>query len=387
MTVDPNVLDLSTSDRMVFMLLWMVTDDAGRFSARPRELATRIGWTDGIRQLTSTLRRLEATGYVRLYEVDGQQFGELADYAESAKLNNRQPGVYPAPVEPEVEPEVEPQVEPQVEPRVKPQDEARVEPQAEKEERRKEKEEKPASSAGSSTGSKRAREIEAEPSLGVSLDPRLPTRLTSEVDMSADVRWPSPQVAMAVRQWRGQLATHQQGQRDVAHVTDVSLLGLVERWGADAFESAVVRHVGESAKKGLWSTPFTALATRCKWAADDVVEDSGIVRSTEAPGVKADETPSSSTSTPELSGSRPAWWSGVMGELQQVIESRSDWLSWLRPLDAIEHAGGLAIVCPDVAHATMVESRWRGLIEAAVCVHTSAPVSFVGSAGLIRAVA
>jgi hypothetical protein len=93
--------ELTRDQRLFYVALWNEADDEGRFSAHPRRLLGACFPYDediAAADIRSWLQRLAETGRVRLYEVDGEPYGELTKFRGHQQINRPSKSRIPAPV-------------------------------------------------------------------------------------------------------------------------------------------------------------------------------------------------------------------------------------------------------------------------------------------------
>ena len=81
---DERFLNLDHLDRLILLTLYMRATQYGRFSAGKMSLAITLGIIDPAVDLSARVKHLAGLGFLELYEVDGQQFGELERYDDDA---------------------------------------------------------------------------------------------------------------------------------------------------------------------------------------------------------------------------------------------------------------------------------------------------------------
>lgn len=323
---DPRVLDLDHASRWVMMSLWLVTDDAGRFSGNLRALAQQIGWLDGIKRLEKMIAKFAAVGLVEVYEVGGEKYGQVPDWAGKVGLNKYRDPHYPAP---EAESRLTPSLDCSLPPSLTPR---RVEGRIIE-----------AKKTGRGVGSAGAHEMAQPP-------PPRPMDQGKVGQVAEDVVWPSAKVAMAVRQWRGHLERYQAGQKGIPEVTDLNLSSLVECYGAEVFIAAALRHGADDAR--WWRRPWAGLKAACEFAKADApaeavtgadIEPAQVVR----PVVETE-------AASPIVGPMLAGWAEALTALEASGVTRSDRMTWLEPLRPVVLDGRIWLVAPDSSHATMV---------------------------------
>ena len=89
------VLNCSPFARLLFIGIWNFCDDAGRFSARPRELKAKIFPEDDV-NVQGLLTELSVNGLVDFYE-NGEIYGVVTGWERNQVINRPQPPRYPEP--------------------------------------------------------------------------------------------------------------------------------------------------------------------------------------------------------------------------------------------------------------------------------------------------
>jgi hypothetical protein len=93
---------LSRDARLLFLLLFNITDDEGRLRAAPSFLAgTLYPYDDDLRaaEVAAWLDELERAGCVRRYEAGGNSYAVVCNWSEHQKINRPSPSRLPAPPE------------------------------------------------------------------------------------------------------------------------------------------------------------------------------------------------------------------------------------------------------------------------------------------------
>lgn len=91
------VASLPAMARLLFIGLWNLSDDAGRFRAHPSLIQGEIFPYEPNVDVGDHLRRLEAVGLVQVYEVDGRRYGLVVGFAEHQRIDKRLAPRHPAP--------------------------------------------------------------------------------------------------------------------------------------------------------------------------------------------------------------------------------------------------------------------------------------------------
>jgi hypothetical protein len=92
--------ELTRDQRLFYVALWNEADDEGRFSAHPRRLLGACFPYDediGPADIRVWLQRLAETGRVRLYELDGEPYGELTKFRAHQQINRPSKSRIPGP--------------------------------------------------------------------------------------------------------------------------------------------------------------------------------------------------------------------------------------------------------------------------------------------------
>jgi hypothetical protein len=87
---DAKIATLSYLARLLFIGLWNVADDEGRFKSDPRILKGCLFPTDDettVEKITGALRELSGSGRVVLAEIDGEQYGCCPNFRKHQKIN------------------------------------------------------------------------------------------------------------------------------------------------------------------------------------------------------------------------------------------------------------------------------------------------------------
>lgn len=92
---------LSRDGRLLFILLWTVADDAGRFRAASRMLASLLFPydDDAPAMIGDWLDELEQAECIRRYRVEGSTYGEIVNWLKHQKIDRPSPSRLPAFVE------------------------------------------------------------------------------------------------------------------------------------------------------------------------------------------------------------------------------------------------------------------------------------------------
>lgn len=90
---------VSRDARLMFILLWTICDDHGRFRAAPVHLRSRLfGYDDAsLKEVVGWLGELATIGRVQLYEVDGERYGVVANWSKHQRIDNASKPLYPEP--------------------------------------------------------------------------------------------------------------------------------------------------------------------------------------------------------------------------------------------------------------------------------------------------
>ena len=92
---------LSRDTRLVFVGLWSLADDSGRFRADPRYIAGQLFPydDDGLKTVSRALASLREEGCVHLYEADRSQYGQVTGWERHQKIDRPSPSKIPQPPE------------------------------------------------------------------------------------------------------------------------------------------------------------------------------------------------------------------------------------------------------------------------------------------------
>lgn len=102
---------VSRDARLMFILLWTICDDHGRFRAAPVHLRSRLfGYDDdaSLKDVAAWLGELATIGRVQLYEVDGERYGVVANWSKHQRIDNASKPLYPDPPVPAETPQPPP---------------------------------------------------------------------------------------------------------------------------------------------------------------------------------------------------------------------------------------------------------------------------------------
>lgn len=98
---DELVATLPRDIRLLFIGLWTMADDEGRFRANPRFVQAQVFPYDSDIDVAGALRQLEGIGRVQLYEADGQLFGWVRKFSEHQRIDKPKPSTIPPPPVPD----------------------------------------------------------------------------------------------------------------------------------------------------------------------------------------------------------------------------------------------------------------------------------------------
>ena len=91
------VASLPRDSRLLFIGLWNLADDAGRFRAHPNLIQGELFPYEPTADVAAWLAPLVEAGLVVLYEVEGRRFGLVAGFEEHQKIDKRTESRLPAP--------------------------------------------------------------------------------------------------------------------------------------------------------------------------------------------------------------------------------------------------------------------------------------------------
>ena len=93
---DEKIVELSFPARLAFIGLWNHADDYGRMEYKPASLKYRIFPADRL-DFDKLVRELEAAGMVQVYEANGAQCLQIANFDKHQKVDHRTESKIPAP--------------------------------------------------------------------------------------------------------------------------------------------------------------------------------------------------------------------------------------------------------------------------------------------------
>lgn len=98
---DEKLGQVSRDARLMFILLWTICDDHGRFRSAPVHLRSRLfGYDDvALAEVAEWLGELAGIGRVGLYEVDGERYGVVSNWGKHQRIDNASKPLYPDPPE------------------------------------------------------------------------------------------------------------------------------------------------------------------------------------------------------------------------------------------------------------------------------------------------
>jgi hypothetical protein len=94
------VASLPAMTRLLFIGLWNLSDDAGRFRAHPSLIQGEVFPYEPNVDVGDHLLRLAAVGLIQVYEVEGRRYGLVVGFAEHQKIDKRMAPRHPAPPNP-----------------------------------------------------------------------------------------------------------------------------------------------------------------------------------------------------------------------------------------------------------------------------------------------
>lgn len=94
---DELVGSLPRDARLLFIGLWSIADDAGRFRANPKFIRAQLFPYDTDVDVEACLRCLEGAGRIQRYESDGQAFGWVRHFNDHQRIEKPKASTLPAP--------------------------------------------------------------------------------------------------------------------------------------------------------------------------------------------------------------------------------------------------------------------------------------------------
>lgn len=94
------VASLPPMSRLLFIGLWNLADDAGRFRAHPSLIQGEIFPYEPHVDVGEHLRQLAEAGLVQVYDVEGRRYGLVVGFAEHQKIDKRTESRLPPPPPP-----------------------------------------------------------------------------------------------------------------------------------------------------------------------------------------------------------------------------------------------------------------------------------------------
>lgn len=88
---------VSRDARLLFIGLWSLADDFGRFRAHPAKIAGALFAYDDTADVPAWLEELVRIGVVQLYQHEGQDYGLVVGFAEHQKIDKRWASKLPEP--------------------------------------------------------------------------------------------------------------------------------------------------------------------------------------------------------------------------------------------------------------------------------------------------
>jgi len=87
--------------QLLYIGLWTLSDDAGRFRAHPRFVHAQVFPYKPEVDVSAGLAVLERSGRIQLYEADGQSFGWVRRFGAHQRIDKPKPSVLPEPPSPD----------------------------------------------------------------------------------------------------------------------------------------------------------------------------------------------------------------------------------------------------------------------------------------------
>ena len=108
------VVNCSIPARLLFIGLWNIVDDAGRYERRPKQIKMEVFPYDDVSEddMRKMLDELEKNGLIAFYEVAGAKYLRVIGWRSSEtpvsawaqRIDKPQPPRYPSPPEPALKP-------------------------------------------------------------------------------------------------------------------------------------------------------------------------------------------------------------------------------------------------------------------------------------------
>src|SRR5690606_21414127 len=92
--------DLTREQRLLYIGLWNLADDEGRFAAHPRRVLGALFPYDediGPEFVEEALQALARTGRLVLYSIDGERYAQLTKFASHQRINRPSKSRIPPP--------------------------------------------------------------------------------------------------------------------------------------------------------------------------------------------------------------------------------------------------------------------------------------------------
>lgn len=94
---DELIASLPMEVRLLYIGLWTMADDGGRFRANPRFVRSQVFPYDPDVDVSAGLEKLHEIGRVQLYEAEGQSFGWVRNFARHQRIDKPKASVLPKP--------------------------------------------------------------------------------------------------------------------------------------------------------------------------------------------------------------------------------------------------------------------------------------------------
>lgn len=96
---DGKAVGLSDAAWRLWVSSWLLADDTGRFPAEPLIVAGQIFPGRKFTEVSRALSEVSNKGFVTLYKVNGEQFGQINGWSRHQKINRPSGPKFPAPCE------------------------------------------------------------------------------------------------------------------------------------------------------------------------------------------------------------------------------------------------------------------------------------------------